>query len=86
MNEMIKIKRRIELFQKDNIPAHIVTVQDYWYNGYIVEANEDHLVLLDRKKGKVPLMHSDIKIFDFFVGDLNTLKKLEDLEDEIAVE
>lgn len=69
------IKKRVTAFLKDNIAAHIVDKKDGWYNGYIVKVYDDYFDFLDRKMGKVPLFFSDIRIFDFFQGDTNTLKK-----------
>lgn len=74
MSEML-IKRRTELFCKDSIPAHILNKDGDWFNGYVLTVHDDYFDFLDRKKGKIPLFFADIATFDFFRGDLSTLKK-----------
>ena len=72
---MIILKKRIGTFLKDNIPAHIVTKDGSWLNGYIVKVYSDYFDFLDRKKGKIPIFFIDIELFEFFNGDMNSLKK-----------
>lgn len=57
-------------------PVHIVTLEDTWLNGYIVEVSDDYFIVLDRKDGKIPVLYDTVRLFDFFVGDLGTLKKV----------
>lgn len=74
------IKKRVEIFLKDNIPAHIVSKENSWFNGYVLEIFEEHFFFLDRVEGKVPIFFVDVRIFDFFEGDFRTLKKPDGVE------
>ena len=71
------IKKRVEVFLEKNIPAHIILNDDTWLNGYIIKTYDDYFDFLDRKKGDLPIFYTDIRTFDFFKGDLNSLKKVE---------
>jgi hypothetical protein len=75
MNEMITLKKRVEVFLEKSIPAHIILKNDTWLNGYILKVYDDYLDFLDRKQGKLPIFFVDIYLFDFFKGDFKTLKE-----------
>jgi hypothetical protein len=73
------IKKRVEVFLKQNQPAHIVTNVDSWYNGYVINTfeDDDYFIFLDRKLGKVAIFYKDIIKFEFFTGDMESLKRVE---------
>ena len=71
------IKKRVEIFLDKEIPAHIILNDDTWLNGYVLNIYDDYFDFLDRKQGDRPVFFVDIRLFDFFKGDFNTLKKKE---------
>ena len=78
MTDMIvSFQKRASVFSNDNIPAHIVLKNGTWFNGYIVKVFDDYFNILDREDGSVPVFFADIKIFDFYNGDMSRLKKVE---------
>ena len=74
------LRKRAEVFLQQEQPVHITTNDDSWYNGYITKVYDDYFNILDRKKGEVPIFFVDVRKFDFFNGDISTLKKKEDLK------
>lgn len=70
-------KRRASVFAKDKIAIHIVTKQNSWLNGYVLDIYDDYFYILDREDGRVPVFFADIRILELFTGDESTLKKLE---------
>lgn len=72
-------KTKANTLLKYNLPIHITTKKDSWFNGYIVSIAKDHLVVLDRvsKKGEV-VFFADISILEEFKGDYTTLVKVEE--------
>lgn len=81
MIEMEKLKKRVKIFYDENMPTHIVTKQLDWWNGYIIEVLDDHIIFLDRIRGRVPIIYEDIVEFDFFKGNMSTLKKVGELKE-----
>lgn len=78
MTDLITLKKRVNIFLEQNTPAHIVLNDDSWYNGYIVKTYDDYFIFLDRIKGEIPVFFVDVHVFEFFKGDINTLKKIGD--------
>ena len=75
---METIRNKANTLFKHNIPAHIVTNEDSWFNGYITKITDDYLSILDRKHKKDKLVfYADIRIFTDFDGDYSTLIKPE---------
>ena len=77
METIERLRKKAEVFQKDNIPLHVTTNSDTWLNGYVVKVYDDYFILLDREDGEVPVFYVDIRVFDFYKGDIERLKKVE---------
>jgi hypothetical protein len=77
MDDLDKIKKRAKVFLELDTPVHIVTKDDTWINGYIVSVYDDYFVVLDRVDGEIPIFYADVDKFNFFTGDVTTLKKIE---------
>lgn len=75
MTDIEMIKKRIQVLHKDDIPTHIVTKNNEWYNGYIVLLYDDYMSFMDRIKGILPIFYVDIDKLEFFKGDISSLKK-----------
>lgn len=69
------IKKRVDIFYKMKTPAHIVTNDDMWLNGFIMEIGAEFFIINDRKLKRVPVFFKDVRVFDFFVGDIDSLPK-----------
>lgn len=81
MDELELKKKRINLYHVGDVPIHIVSNDDSWYNGYIIEVYDDYFTILDRYKGKLPVFYADIRVLEYFRGDFDTLKKPEEGKD-----
>jgi hypothetical protein len=77
MIDMITLKKRVKVMFDLNSPVHIITKDNTWLNGYILSMNDDYFLLLDRKDGEIPIFYADVTKFEFFTGDVSTLKKKE---------
>jgi hypothetical protein len=71
------LKKRVKVMFDLNSPVHIITKDETWLNGYILSMNDDYFLLLDRKDGEIPIFYVDVTKFEFFTGDVSTLKKKE---------
>lgn len=58
-NELMK--ERIEFYRNKNQVVHISVVQNGFYNGKILQINENHIILLDNKLGEVVIYFREIK-------------------------
>ena len=53
------IKKRVEVFLKDNISAHIILKSGKWLNGYIIKTYDDYFEFLDRIEPKpIPVFYA----------------------------
>ena len=76
--EVEKHQKTAAILFNHNLPIHVVTKQDDWFNGYIKEYNADSILIFDRVEGYTLLMFEDISILEQFKGDVSTLKRWED--------
>lgn len=81
MTDLSHLKKRVEVLFKDDIPVHIILDDGMWLNGYIINIYDDYFDFVDRKIGQRPVFFTDIKLLEFFKGDLTTL---EDIKKEIG--
>lgn len=72
------IKKRVKVFMDKDIPAHIILKDNTWLNGYIVEVSDEFFMFLERKQGILPVFYIDVRLFEFFIGDMSTLKRKEE--------
>ena len=79
MNEMEILKKRVKIFFDLDTPCHIITKSGTWINGYIQDVSDEFFIVIDRKDGLLPIFYPEVDKFEFFVGDLSTLKR--ELED-----
>lgn len=78
MDTESELKQKARIFFDKKIPCHIITNSDKWLNGFITETSADFIMVLDRFDGEQPIFFSEIRIFEKFEGDYNTLKIKED--------
>ncbi len=75
-------KKRAEVYFNSQTPCHIVTKNDSWVNGFIVEEPNDYFfIVLDRVSGVEKIHYIDIMVFEEFVGDIDRLNKKEGDDD-----
>jgi len=74
MEQENKFRDRAIAYFKTNTPCHIITEQEDWVNGYIVEEPEEYcFYVLDKVDGKVKVLYVDIAKFEEYIGDKNKL-------------
>lgn len=71
------LKKKVGVFLEQEKPAHIILNDNSWLNGYVTKVYDDYFNFLDRKKGEVPIFFVDVAKFEFFKGDLSSLKRPE---------
>lgn len=78
MKELIgNLQKRASVLKDTSKPVHLVLKNGTWLNGYILKTYDDYFMILDREDGEVPVFFVDVKIFEVFNGDLDSLKKPE---------
>jgi hypothetical protein len=72
MNEKEKenLITKINFYKQEGIEVHVVKLDDWFYNGYILEIFPDYFILHDRKANKVIVLINEIK-------NIEPTKKLE---------
>jgi len=63
-NEMIV--RKLKIFFSENIPVHLSLINKEWANGSIKEIHDTYLILLENKKGEMPILFEEILEVDKF--------------------
>ena len=76
-NEIKRWQKRVKAFLDTNNAAHIVLQNGTWLNGYLSKVFDDYFVIVDREDGEVPVFFADLKVFDFYRGDMSKLKQIE---------
>lgn len=54
------IRQKCEFFLEKKTTIHIQKTNGQFYNGLILEINNDFIILLDKKVGEVPIYFSEI--------------------------
>lgn len=63
-----EFKIKADIFSLKNIPVHVVTKQNDWYNGYIKEVSPKFIIIKDRKHGESLLFYKDIFVLEQYRG------------------
>lgn len=63
-----ELNEMIEFYQQEKIQIHIELFSGKYYNGLIIENSKNHIIILDRKIGKVYIAFSEVKIIEKFIG------------------
>ena len=61
MTETEILKKRAEVYNREDIYACITTNEKKYYHGFILEIKEDCIILRDRKFGRFPIPFLDIE-------------------------
>jgi len=61
MEEKTLLKERLVYYRKNKIVCHIVTFQNYHYNGLILKQDDTHILIDDRIEGEKLIPISDIR-------------------------
>lgn len=55
-----EIKKKADYFIRNFLPVHITKKNKEWYNGYIINLQDDFLMIDEYKKGALTVFLSDI--------------------------
>jgi hypothetical protein len=61
MDKIKIIKEKAKFYLDKNIIVHIVTFDNRFYSGFLVDVSDNRLILLDKKFGEMFLLLEEIK-------------------------
>jgi hypothetical protein len=53
-------KEKLKVFYEKKISVHILLTSREWFNGEVKEVSDSFIILIERKKGVVPLFFNEI--------------------------
>jgi hypothetical protein len=56
--EVLILKARY--FLKNKLECHIILNNSWWYNGFIKQVKDTHLIIGERKLGEMPIYYNEI--------------------------
>lgn len=60
-----EISERLLLFKKSKVYTYIKNIYSNFYNGYIIESKDKHIIFKDDKLGQIPIIISEIVEIDY---------------------
>lgn len=79
--KIMQTKKRLKVFLNNELPIHLITKQDSWMNGYVLDMDDDFFRVFDRVDGVLLVLYSDVRKLDQFTGNTNTLPSLNALNE-----